>query len=152
MTRSRVLFDTSIYIPYLRAEAYGALIERAVRAGHVLLSAVVVAELYAGTRSQKDKADLDVVLRGYESLGLLVVPSAQDWAHAGQAIRRHRSLYGEVEPREHLNDVLILISGARAGAEVVTENAKHFSRWASLFRRMGIPSRVRELHRSDHLD
>ena len=50
------------------------------------------------------------------------------------------------------NDVLILISSARAGAEVVTENIKHFSRWASLFRRMGVPTRVREVHRSDHPD
>ena len=32
MTRSLVLFDTSIYIPYLRGEAYSALIEGVVAA------------------------------------------------------------------------------------------------------------------------
>jgi predicted nucleic acid-binding protein len=152
MSKSRVLFDTSVYIPYLRAEAYGALIDGSVRAGRVLLSAVVLAELYVGARSPQDKADLDAVLRGYASLGLLVVPSGEDWARAGQAIRRHRSLYGEVEPREHLNDVLILISGARMGAEVITENAKHFSRWASLFRRMGVSAHVQEVRRENYPD
>ena len=150
--RPRLLFDTSIYIPYLRAEAYSALIGQAVRANQVFLSAVVLAELYAGTRSPRDKSDLDMILRGYQSLGLLVTPIAEDWARAGQVIRRHHSHYGEIEPREHLNDVLILISSGRIGAEVVTENAKHFSRWVALFRRMGVSLRIREVHRGEHLD
>jgi predicted nucleic acid-binding protein len=58
MTRSLVLFDTSIYIPHLRGEAYTALLEEASRTGLVRLSAVVLGELYAGTRSARDKADL----------------------------------------------------------------------------------------------
>ena len=78
-----VLFDTSIYIPYLRGEAYSVLIERAVRSGQVRLSAVVLGELYAGTRSAQDKADLDTILRAYQALKLLLVPTAEDWARAG---------------------------------------------------------------------
>jgi len=152
MTRHLVLFDTSIYIPYLRGEAYTTLIEGAVRIGRVRLSTVVLAELYAGTRSAQDKVDLDVTLRAYQSLGFLAVPTAEDWARAGQGIRRYRSLYGDIEPRAHLNDVLILLSGARAGAEVVTENAKPFTRWSALLRRMGVPVRVREVRREDFLD
>ena len=74
-----VVFDTSVYIPYLRGEAYTALIERAVHARRVRLSAVVLGELYAGTRSPQDKADLDVVTRVYQSLGFLVAPSVHDW-------------------------------------------------------------------------
>jgi predicted nucleic acid-binding protein len=74
MTRSLVLFDTSVYIPYLRGEAYSGLIEDAVRRGMVRPISVVMAELYAGTRSAQDKADLDVVLRAYQSLGFLVTP------------------------------------------------------------------------------
>jgi predicted nucleic acid-binding protein len=152
MIRPLVLFDTSIYIPYLRGESYTALIERAVRTGRVRLSTVVLAELYAGTRSAQDKADLDAVLRAYQSVGFLAVPTAEDWARAGQGIRRYRRLYGDIEPREHMNDILILLSGAGVGAEVVTENAKPFVRWATLFRRMGVPMRVREVRRKDHLD
>ncbi|HEX7406827.1 MAG TPA: PIN domain-containing protein [Candidatus Binatia bacterium] len=152
MTARPVLFDTSIYIPHLRGEAYTALIGNAVRSARVRLSAVVLAELYAGTRSPRDKADLDIVRRGYQSLGFLSVPDAEDWARAGQAIRRYRHVYGDIEPRAHLNDVLILLSGARIGAEVVTENAVPFTRWAVLFRRMGFPVRVRKVRREDHRD
>ena len=152
MTRHLVLFDTSVYIPYLRGEAYTALIEGTVRTGQVRLSTVVLAELYAGTRSARDKADLDVALRAYQSLGFLAMPTAEDWARAGQGIRRYRSLYGDIDPREHLNDVLILLSGARVSAEVVTENAKPFTRWAALLRRMGVSVRAREVRREDYLD
>src|SRR5206468_2090465 len=104
--------------------AYAALIDPAVRGGGVRLSAVVLAELYAGTRSRRDKADLDVVTRVYLALGFLFAPSPQDWTRAGQAIRRHRQLYGPVKPRDHVNDILILLCGAAAAAVVVTENAK----------------------------
>jgi hypothetical protein len=51
-----------------------------------------------------------------------------------------------------MNDVLILLSGARVSAEVVTENAEPFTRWAALLRRMGVPGRVREVRREDYLD
>jgi hypothetical protein len=112
----------------------------------------MLGELYAGTRSAQDKADLDVVLRAYHSLGLLVTPQTTEWAQAGQVIRRYSRLYGALEPREHLNDVLILLSGAVMRAEVVTENARPFARWAALLRRMGRTVRVREVRREDYLD
>ena len=147
-----IVFDTSVYIPSLRGEAYTALIERAARAGGVRLSAVVLGELYAGTRSPQDKADLDLVTRVYQSLGCLVAPSAHDWVRAGQAIRRYRELYGSVKPREHLNDILILLAGAATAAVVVTENAKPFARWAALLRRMGSKVLVREIIRADYRD
>jgi predicted nucleic acid-binding protein len=78
MTLPLVLFDTSMYIPYLRGEAYSGLIETTGRSGRVRLSAVVLSELYAGTRSPQDKTDLDVVSRAYQSLGFLVVPAVED--------------------------------------------------------------------------
>jgi len=152
MTSPVLLFDTSVYIPYLRAEAYGALLDRAVRSGRVRLSAVVLSELYAGTRSPRDKADLDTVSRSHGALGYLIAPSADDWALAGQAIRRHRTLHGEIEPRDHMHDLLILLSGARAGVVVVTENAGHFLRWAGILRKMGIPARVQAVRHEEHLD
>ncbi len=150
MTAPVLLFDTSIYIPYLRSEAYGALLDRAARSGRVRLSSVVLSELYAGTRTARDKADLDTVARSYAALGYLTTPSAQDWALAGQAIRRHRTLHGDLVPSEHMHDLLILLSGARAGAIVVTENAAHFSRWAAIVRKMGVAARVQAVRHEDH--
>jgi predicted nucleic acid-binding protein len=128
------------------------LIERAVNAGRVRLSAVVLGELYAGTRSPRDKADLDVVTRVYQSLGLVITPSTSDWVRAGLGVRRYRQVYGSVKPRDHLNDILILLAGAGVGAVIVTENAKPFFRWATLLRRMGSKVSVREVRRADYSD
>jgi predicted nucleic acid-binding protein len=152
MTRRPVLFDTSIYIPYLRGEAYTSLIAAASRAGTVRLSTVVLTELYAGTRSRRDKQDLDAALNAFRSVEFLLVPTATDWARTGLAIRRYSRLYGALQPREHMNDVLILVSSAVAGSEVVTENVRPFARWAALLTRTGLPARVREVRRSDYLD
>jgi predicted nucleic acid-binding protein len=152
MTSPVLLFDTSIYIPYLRAEAYGTLLDRAARGGRIRMSSVVLSELYAGTRSPRDKADLDTVSRSYSALGYLVTPSSEDWALAGQAIRRHRALHGDIVPSEHMHDLLILLSAARAGAIVVTENAAHFSRWAAIVRKMGLAARVQAVRHEDHPD
>lgn len=152
MIRLLLLFDTSIYIPYLRGEAYSDLIEESVRRGVVRLSSVVMAELYAGTRSAQDKTDLDIVLRTYQALRFLVTPHDTDWIRAGQTVRRYSRLYGEIEPREHMHDVLILLGGATVRAEVVTENAKPFARWAAILRRMGTTVRVREVRREDYRD
>jgi predicted nucleic acid-binding protein len=146
------VFDSSIYIPYLRGQAYANLVEPAGRSACVRLSSVVVAELYAGTRSARDKADLDAVVRAYRSLGFLLEVSVEDWIRAGQAIRRYTRLYGRIEPREHLNDVLILASSSRVGVQVVTENAALFARWAALLRRMGCPARIAGIRRQDYLD
>lgn len=151
MSSPVLLFDTSVYVPYLRSEAYSALLDRAARSGRVRLSAVVLAELYAGTRSVRDKADLDTVFRTYSALGYLVSPGAEDWALAGQAIRRHRALHGDIAPSDHMHDLLILLSATRAGAVVVTENAGHFTRWATILRKMGIPARIQTVRSEDHL-
>lgn len=151
MTRAPVVFDSSVLIPYLRGEAYTILVERLLRAGRSRLSAVVLAELYAGTRSPRDKADVDIVMRTHRHLGRLVTPSDEDWAEAGQGIRHFSKLYGKVEPREHLNDVLILLSAGRVGAGLVTEDAQSFRRWARLLRRSTAGTRVLEIRRGDHL-
>jgi len=145
-----LLFDTSIYIPYLRSEAYGELLDRAARVGRVRMSSVVLSELYAGTRSPRDKADLDAVGRSYSALGYLLTPSAEDWALAGQAIRRHRALHGDIVPSEHMHDLLILLSATRGGAVVVTENAAHFTRWATILRKMGVAARIQATRQEDY--
>ena len=152
MTGRPVVFDSSIYIPYLRGQAYVNLVEPTGRAARARLSAVVTAELYAGTRSARDKADLDAVVRAYSSLGFLLEVASEDWIRAGQAIRRYTRLYGHVEPRDHLNDLLILASSGRVGAQVVTENSAAFARWAGLLRRMGCPVRVAGIRPEDYPD
>ena len=103
MNGRRIVFDSSVYVPYLRGQAYAGFVEPAGRSARVRLSVVVLAELYANARSARDKADLDVVVRAYRSLGYFLGVTTEDWIRAGQAIRRYTRLYGRIEPRELTN-------------------------------------------------
>lgn len=51
-----------------------------------------------------------------------------------------------------MNDVLILLSGASVRAEVITENAAHFTRWTALLCRMGVSVGVRAVKRGQYRD
>jgi predicted nucleic acid-binding protein len=86
MSGRLVVFDSSIYIPYLRGQAYANLLEPAGRSASARLSSVVVAELYAGTRSARGKADLDAVGARLPVLGIPAGGvTVEDWTRAGQS-------------------------------------------------------------------
>ena len=44
-------------------------------------------------------------------------------------LARYVRLHGPLRPRDHLADVLILVTAARVGATVVTLNVRHFDMW-----------------------
>ena len=62
-----ILFDTSVYISYIRRKEHSVLVDRATESGRVVLSSVVAMELYAGARSAAEKRLLDqfVFPRGF---------------------------------------------------------------------------------------
>ena len=58
-------------------------------------------------------------------------------------IARRIRLQGGLRPRDHLADVLILISAARLKGVVVTANLRHFEEWARLATAAGLDVTVR---------
>lgn len=66
------------------------------------------------------------------------MPSSYEWTQAGALLARRVRLYGAIKPRDHLADVLILLSAARVNGEVITANRRHFDAWAELARRAGL--------------
>ncbi|MBI2942036.1 MAG: PIN domain-containing protein [Chloroflexi bacterium] len=130
--------DTSVLITVVR-EAPGRreFLDR-VRADRVWLSTVVAAELYAGTRSRDDAHAIDRVVATMERLRRLLVPTADDWIRAGRLLARRTRLQGAIRPRDHLSDVLILLSAARLKGTVVTDNVRHLDMWAELARTAGL--------------
>lgn len=102
------------------------------------LSAVVACELYAGTRSAQERQLLARLVGGARNADRLLVPSADEWTRAGTLIARRVRLHGPMRPRDHLADVLILVSAARVAGEVLTANRRHFEPWADLARRAGL--------------
>ncbi|MGH2369424.1 MAG: type II toxin-antitoxin system VapC family toxin [Chloroflexota bacterium] len=135
--------DTSVLIHISRRRGAWPLLNRAIASRRVWLSAVAIAELYAGTRSREDGMLLDRISAAAQRSGRILTPTPSDWALAGRLIARHVRLRGPVRPRDHLADVLILVSAARLGGTVVTANVRHFQVWAGLATSAGLDVAVR---------
>jgi predicted nucleic acid-binding protein len=144
------LFDTSTLIPMIRGEAYEPLFRRALRIGRARMSSVVMQELYAGARAPGDKKDLDAINRAFVSRGYLVTPGHEDWIMAGTVLARYQRLHGGVEPRDHINDVLIVLGASKLGADLMTENSADMERWRRMLPRGRRAFRVRGVRRRNH--
>jgi predicted nucleic acid-binding protein len=94
--RGPVLFDASVYIRFIREGAYpwlgsdGQLFQR------TILTAVVAAELYAGTRSAEEKVQLDSLCLAHGTLGNFSSPKRESWLEAGQMMGRYARRYGSL--------------------------------------------------------
>ncbi|MBI3972950.1 MAG: hypothetical protein HY332_16860 [Chloroflexi bacterium] len=93
---------------------------------------MAIAEFYAGTRSRDDTLILDRIVAAARRIDRILTPTADEWAIAGRLIGRYIRQYGQLRPRDHLADVLILVSAARLGGAVVTLNVRDFERWAAI--------------------
>jgi predicted nucleic acid-binding protein len=137
VARPEVL-DTTVWLAVLRQPERWPALERSLRSGRAWLSSVVVAELYAGTRSPEDTHLLDRIVAAMARVQHVLTPTAADWARAGRLIARRVRLHGELRPRDHLADVLILVSAARLGGTVVTANLQPFEAWARIATSSGL--------------
>jgi len=94
-------------------------------------------ELYAGARTRADKRNYDGINQAFIRQGYVVTPSHEDWALSGVLLAQYQQRYGELEPRSHINDLLIALGAVRAGAELVTENVTDMERWRKMLSRSG---------------
>lgn len=127
-----LLFDSGIYIRFSRGENYFWLGDDARVFQRTILTAVVAAELYAGTHDYREKRALDRLCRAHQALGHFSSPPAATWIETGMLLRRARRTFGQLQFAHHFRDLLIALEAARAGATLVTENAEDFARWRSL--------------------
>ena len=127
-----LLFDTGIYIRFSRGEDYLWMGEDAQVFQRTILTAVVAAELYAGTHDHREKRALDELCHAHNALGHFSSPTAAAWIDTGILLRRARSTFGEMDFVHHFRDLLIAVEAVRAGATLVTENVGDFERWRSL--------------------
>jgi predicted nucleic acid-binding protein len=127
-----LLFDTGIYIRFSRGEKYLWLSEDARIFQRTIFTAVVAAELYAGTRSQPEKRALDKLCQAHHALGHFSSPPTSAWIDAGILLRRTRSTFGQMDFVCHFRDLLIASEAMRTGATLVTENSRDFARWKSI--------------------
>ncbi len=126
------LFDSSIYISALRRGDSAALGLRRLAADVPLwLSAVVLEELYAGTRDS-DRHVVERLERDFEKAKRMLVPNQSDWTQAGRVLARLAIKYDyeRIGQGRLTNDALIAMSAGRLGIRVITANGRDFRRLA----------------------
>ncbi|MFZ0815970.1 MAG: type II toxin-antitoxin system VapC family toxin [Candidatus Sulfotelmatobacter sp.] len=126
-----VLLDSSIYVAALRGRDALLRLERIAAGTTLWLSAVVLEELYAGAGA-RDREYVEELEQRFGQAGKILVPSLDDWIHAGKLLQRLAVKYGyEKIGRGRLtNDALIAMSAARMGIQVITANEQDFRKLA----------------------
>lgn len=118
----RLLLDTDVLIDYLRARPEAVTYLENLSAP-LLISAVTVAELYAGVHDGAERVKLDAFINAFE-----IVPVEREIAVKG-------GLYRRDYVKSHntgLADALIAASAELRQATLVTLNKKHFPMLANL--------------------
>ncbi|AKJ64685.1 type II toxin-antitoxin system VapC family toxin [Kiritimatiella glycovorans] len=117
-----LLVDTDVLIDFLRGYAEADLLLRN-EGSRMVLSSIVVAELYSGVRGEKERCTLD------ELTGLFpVIPVSRDIAIAG-------GIYRNKFAKTHgvgLADALIAATAQSRSAQLATLNVKHYPMFPDL--------------------
>jgi predicted nucleic acid-binding protein len=111
-----LLLDTDVLVDYLRGLPQAAAYLEA-REERLLVSAITVAELYAGVREGDERRVLDRFVSAFE-----IFPITGEVAQQGGLYRRDYSASHGVG----LADALLAATAALNGAVLVTLNARHF--------------------------
>jgi predicted nucleic acid-binding protein len=125
-----IVFDTNIYVAALREGLDGVSFDRLQRAApRTFLASVVSAELRAGVLDEAGRRAVIDLVRRFERLGRVVVPTTGMWNDAGDLLatiaRREPTVRTKL--RGLWNDALIALSARQIGAMVVTENVRDFA-------------------------
>ncbi|CAA9556400.1 MAG: hypothetical protein AVDCRST_MAG18-706 [uncultured Thermomicrobiales bacterium] len=129
-----LLFDTTVFIATIRDPARLPTLQRAATTRCCYLTAVTVAELYAGARSPRQTALIDRLALLFARDERLLAPERAEWSAAGRLIARAIARRGAMEPRDHYPDVLIAQIADRLGAAIVTDNVGDLRDWIALGR------------------
>ena len=124
------ILDSSIYISAFRTGGGAASLQFLISGVKLWLSAVVLAELYAGARDRETMRLLEELEYDFRKAQRLVVPEAGDWTSAGKTVARMAARYDyeSVGKTRLMNDALIATSAGKNGITVVTANVRDFAR------------------------
>lgn len=128
-----ILSDSSVLIPYLIQRVYAERVERQLRLKRLILCSVVAEEIMAGARDQAERRRYNMFFARFQTARLIATPTDGAWHTCGHILSRYREQYGAIQPRDHQNDVLIMLVALRLAQEqetiLVTENDADFVTW-----------------------
>ncbi len=121
----KVMFDTNIYISYIRSGSHGEELER--RGTVKYLSGIVLMELYAGAKTREAERFLDRNLSAYVSTGRVITTRLEHYVDIGRFISELPGQYASLIRRAaFVNDVFIAFMALSIGATLFTEDKDHF--------------------------
>lgn len=121
----RVLFDTNIYISFIRDLRHSTEMLR--RGTTKYLSAVVLMELWAGARTRAAGRIVERLQKPYAGANRVISLTPSQYISIGQFLAGMPSRYGGLRKTAgFVNDVQIAYTALRLGAVLFTEDEPHF--------------------------
>ena len=111
-----IVVDTDVLVDFLRGQADAVAFVKA-RSDRILLSAIVVAELYAGVRGEVEMAVLDALVSSFR-----VAPVNAELAKGAGL---HKRDYGKSHGM-NLGDAILAATAQSETADLATLNVKHY--------------------------
>lgn len=121
----KCMFDTNVYISFIRDRSHSAELQR--RGTVKYLSAIVLTELWAGTKTKKAKKLINHLQKPYVRAGRVVTLGASNFIAMGQFFADLPSQYDTlIKHAGFANDVHLAFSTLLIGALLYTEDKTHF--------------------------
>ena len=121
----KCLFDTNVYISYIRDRTHITELQR--RGTIKYLSAIVLMELWAGAKTKKAERLIDQLQKPYMKAGRIVTLTASKYIAMGQFFADLPSRYDTLAKNAgFVNDVHLAFTTISIGALLYTEDKTHF--------------------------
>lgn len=130
----KYILDTNLYVQAFRHREQAALLERFYTAftPQIHLHSIVLHELLVGANtSAKVRQIKRSIARPFERTARLLTPTHRDWETAAEILARmarEEGLELRRAPKSLVNDALLAASCRTAGATLITDNARDFTR------------------------
>lgn len=122
----RLIPDTNVWVAWLATGRWSLELETPAR--RILVSTIVLQELWAGPHEARRRRDLDTLYALAQRSRRLLNPTSVDWILSGRALaalaRERRAQPARL--RALRNDVLLAATGLTHRAEVLTQNVADF--------------------------
>ncbi len=125
----KAVLDTNVLIDFFRNPDHKEEFEAKTLRPQFFMSSVVAMELFAGCRTKRQRSDLESFLKPFEKANRVITPDHSSFVESGRVLAKLGAEGVEiVRRRQMVNDILIAVTAARAGAVVITANSQDFSR------------------------
>ena len=121
----KVMFDTNVYISYIRSGLHSDTMER--RGTVKFIAGTVLIELWAGAKTSRAERFLQKSLKPYVAAGRVVTLNSKHHVAIGQFIAHLPKQYDTlIQKAGFFNDIHIAFMAVSIGAVLYTEDRDHF--------------------------